>query len=437
MTNRLKPFTLYILILGCLAFLLQACKSDPKIEADSSETNDSLSIDSLEPVLKFGIPEADYNIVEGVVRSGEVFSDLMLAYNLSWEQILAIVDSAKTDFDLTRIKSGSSYTLYTYDKDSIETAAYFLYQIDPVSFLRLSFKDSTTSALVKLPVSTKLTAGNVEIKSSLYEAFQEKDLPVAIALKLSDIYAWTLDFYRLDKGDRFSFLYETQYAEGKVIGIGKVYASIYRGRQDSLDAYRFYHSDLEMDQFFNAKGENLQKSMLKTPVKFGRISSRYSLKRFHPVQKRYKAHLGTDYAAPYGTPIFAVGNGTVTAAKYSRYNGNYVKIEHNRTYTSQYLHMSKFAKGIRPGTKVSQGQVIGYVGATGLATGPHVCFRLWKYGRQVDHLREKFSPADPLPEQDFPVFNDSVKVYRERLYWLSKQDLIEAVADSIEVVSTR
>ena len=416
MKKRLLPFSILPILIISLSFF-SACKSDPVKQKPAKNKADSLAIaDTLpKPSMRFGINENDFNQIEAVVNGGEVFSDLMLRYNIPWDQILAVVDSARSSFDLRKIKRGNGYSLYTYEKDSIETAAFFVYQIDPITFLRISLKDSTTASLVQLPVETKVKTGSLTIKSSLYEAFQDSELPVVLALKLADIYAWTLDFYRLNKQDKFDFIYEEQYAEGKAIGVGKVLASIYVGGGDTLDAFRYYHSELESDQFFNAKGENLQKSMLKTPVKFGRISSRYSMRRFHPVQKRYKAHLGTDYAASYGTPIFAVGNGTVVDAKYSKYNGNYVKIKHNSTYTSQYLHMSKFAKGMQKGKRVTQGEIIGYVGATGLATGPHVCFRLWKYGKQVDHLREKFSPADPLPTKDFPEFKTQVESYRKQL----------------------
>lgn len=403
-----------LLLIGLL--LLQSCSENQSTSTNPVPSTDTVVVEEV-PVeeYKFGIPISKYNLVEGEVRRGAVFSDLLLDYNISWEQILVVADSCKKVFPVTKIKAGNSYSIYTYLKDSIETAAYFLYQIDNTDFLRVSLKDSTNAKIFSLPVETVLRSGQVKITSNLYDAFKEQDLPVGLALKLSDIYAWTLDFYRLNKKDEFSFLFEERKAEGKSIGIGRVLAAEYRSGNDTLDAYRFHHSDLAMDQFFDHTGENLQKSMLKSPVKFGRISSRYSLRRFHPVQKRYKAHLGTDFAAPHGTPILAVGDGVILEARYSKYNGRYVKIKHNATYTSQYLHMSKYGRGIKPGVRVKQGQIIGYVGATGLATGPHVCLRLWKYGKQVDHLREKFSPADPIPEKDFPVFKDSVEVLRQYL----------------------
>ncbi|TXC85086.1 peptidoglycan DD-metalloendopeptidase family protein [Luteibaculum oceani] len=408
-----------VLVVGTIAIALFSIFNRGGKDAPSntgSDATDTLLVQKPKvEERKFGIPITKFNVVEGEVRRGAVFSDLLLDYNISWEQILVAADSCKKVFPVTKIKAGNAYSVFTYLKDSIETAAYFLYQIDKTDFLRISLKDSTNAKIFSLPVETTLRSGNVKITSNLYDAFKEKDLPVGLALKLSDIYAWTLDFYRLNKNDEFSFLFEERKAEGKSIGVGRVLAAEYRSGNDTLDAFRFYHSALDMDQFFDHKGENLQKSMLKSPVKFGRISSRYSLRRFHPVQKRYKAHLGTDYAAPHGTPILAVGDGVVLEAKYSKYNGRYVKIKHNSTYTSQYLHMSKYGSGIKAGVRVKQGQIIGYVGATGLATGPHVCLRLWKYGKQVDHLREKFSPADPIPATDLPVFQDSVRVLKQYL----------------------
>ncbi|MGB0166307.1 MAG: M23 family metallopeptidase [Luteibaculum sp.] len=405
---------IFVLLFAYSASWLRKSQKEAQITRIEKAKQDSTAAEEAKKKYRFGIPVDDFEVEEGVIARGQAFSDIMLEYGIQWDQILEVTEEADTVFNLSKIKAGNSYTLYLDKGDSLSSLAFWLYQISPTAFLRISLQDSITVKTVELPVVTELNSSSLVIENSLYEAFQKKELPTVLALKLADIYAWTVDFYRLNKEDKFHFIYESQYTEGNFIGIGRVLAAVYISGKDTLQAYRYYHQDLEQEQFFNEKGENLQRSMLKSPVEFGRISSRYSLKRFHPVQKRFKAHLGTDYAAPYGTPILAVGNGTVEEARYSRFNGNYVKIKHNQTYTSQYLHMSKFAKGMRPGKKVMQGDIIGYVGATGLATGPHVCFRLWKYGKQVDHLREKFSPAEPLPNEQMPSFSDSVAVLQTK-----------------------
>ena len=223
-----------------------------------------------------------------------------------------------------------------------------------------------------------------------------------LAIELSEIYAWTIDFYRIQKGDAFEILYLENYVEGQSIGVDKILSCTFTHFNKPFQAY-FFEGENEKG-FFDEKGNNLKKAFLKAPVKFSRISSGYSRRRFHPVQKRFKAHLGTDYAAPKGTPIVAVGDGVISQARYKANNGNYVKMRHNSVYETQYLHMSKIKNGIRPGVRVSQGDVIGYVGSTGLATGPHVCFRFWKNGTQVNHRNEELPASDPLTQTSRPAF---------------------------------
>jgi murein DD-endopeptidase MepM/ murein hydrolase activator NlpD len=223
-----------------------------------------------------------------------------------------------------------------------------------------------------------------------------------MAIALSEIYAWTIDFYRIQKGDAFKVFFEEHFVEGNSIGIGRILSSSFSQGGKTVKAYYFENG--EEKGYYDAEGNSLKKAFLKAPVKFSRISSGYSTKRLHPVLKTVRPHYGTDYAAPHGTPIMAVGDGTVTEARYTGGNGNYVKIRHNKSIETQYLHMSRFADGVRPGKRVSQGDIIGYVGSTGLATGPHVCFRFWKNGKQVDHRKEEMQGAGPLPDALMPAF---------------------------------
>ena len=238
------------------------------------------------------------------------------------------------------------------------------------------------------------------INASLYMTLKEQGVTPLLTYELADLFAWQIDFHRIQKGDRFKVIYEEKYVNGKAVGIGKIDAAQFNHFND--DYYAFYFEQEGIGEYFDDEAGSLRKAFLKAPVKYSRISSKYSPKRFHPVQKRMKAHLGTDYAAPTGTPIMAVGDGVVKEARRKKYNGKYVKIKHNGTYSTQYLHMSKIANGMKPGRKVRQGEIIGYVGSTGLATGPHVCFRFWKNGRQVDHLKQKFPPSKPV-EQKYMV----------------------------------
>jgi murein DD-endopeptidase MepM/ murein hydrolase activator NlpD len=234
-----------------------------------------------------------------------------------------------------------------------------------------------------------------------------------LANRLADIYAWTIDFYRIQAGDRFRVLYTENMVDGESVGIDSIQAASFRFR--GMEFLAFHYDQDSLGSYYDENGNSLQKAFLQAPLNYTRISSRFSRRRFHPVQKRYKAHLGTDYAAPTGTPIRTTGDGVVIAAGYTRGNGNYVKVRHNSIYTTQYLHMSRFASGIRSGAAVKQGQVIGYVGATGLATGPHLCYRFWKNGEQVDPFQEELPPAFPIQEDHQEAYQQLIEKRKKQL----------------------
>jgi murein DD-endopeptidase MepM/ murein hydrolase activator NlpD len=244
--------------------------------------------------------------------------------------------------------------------------------------------------------------GGGVIYSSLYQTIDEMGGDPGLAWKLSRIYDWSVDFFRLQKGDSFKVIYEKKMVDGKEIGIVKILAAQFGhgGRVYNSYLYNFDKSN----QYYDEEGNSMKRRYLKAPLEYSRISSGFSRRRFHPVQKRYKAHLGVDYAASTGTPIRSVGDGTVVAAGYSRYNGNYVKVSHTHSQATQYLHMSKIAKGVKKGQRVDQGEVIGYVGSTGLATGPHLCFRFWENGQQINPLTVQAPPAEPLAKEELPNY---------------------------------
>ncbi|MEX0822160.1 MAG: peptidoglycan DD-metalloendopeptidase family protein, partial [Rhodothermales bacterium] len=254
-------------------------------------------------------------------------------------------------------------------------------------------------------------AGSIE--NSLYRTLEEQDLSgrlvPELAMSLSEVFAWQVDFFRIMQGDDFSVIYEERSIDGEPIGIGRIVAARFGHRGTNYFGIYFERGD--RPDFYDEEGNSLRKALLKAPLKFRRISSRYTQRRFHPVQQRYKAHLGTDYAADTGTPIYSVGDGVILEARFARYNGNYVKVRHNSTYTTGYLHMSRIASGIRPGVAVKQGQVIGYVGSTGLATGPHVCYRYWKNGVQIDPFTDDIPPAHPVD----PNLRDEFMITRNQL----------------------
>ena len=358
-----------------------------------------------EPDMIYHFHKDSFLVFQDEIKKNEVLSTILYRHHVGWPEIDKIVKTCKGTFNVNGIRLGNPYTVLC-SPDSTEKCEYFIYETSAAEYIVIDVEEPKTYVARKETTIENSVAHGV-IESSLFLTMTENDLSPALAMEMADIYAWTIDFYRLAKGDNFKVYYEEKFVEDKFYGIGDVIACEFEHKGDLLKAYRYEHDG--KTSFYDEEGNSLRKTFLKSPLKFGRISSRYSGNRFHPVQKRWKAHKGTDYAAPTGTHILATGDGTVIAATYRKHNGKYVKIRHNNTYETQYLHMSKIL--VKNGQEVKQGQVIGHVGSTGLATGPHVCYRFWKRGNQVDHLREKFPSAKPLHQSamaDFKLHYDSL-----------------------------
>lgn len=362
-------------------------------------------IEEVEPTeYLFGIPVDSFEIYQSEFGKNEFLGTILDRFHMTALEIDHVAKASKDIYDVRKFRKGKNYTIFS-TKDSISEVAYFIYQPNSIDYVVYDLRDSVHIYKAQKELVTQTRKASGVIQSSLYQTLVDQDLSPALAVRLADIYAWTIDFYRIQKGDFFQVIFEEQYVDGERVGVGEILAANFNNYGDNN--YAFLYDQGDGDDYFNEDAESLRRAFLKSPLKFGRLTSAYTKRRFHPVQKRYKAHLGTDYAAPTGTPILAVGSGVVTHAQYSKYNGNYVKIRHNSTYTTQYLHMSKIGKGIKPGVRVKQGQTIGYVGSTGLATGPHVCYRFWKNGVQVDSRKEKIPPSKPIKKSkraDFDVF---------------------------------
>lgn len=367
-------------------------------------------IEEVEPtVYLFEIPVDSYTVVQSEFGKNEFLGTVLDRFHVSAVDIDKLARASKEIYDVRKFRTGKNYTVFS-TKDSIPRVAYFIYQPNAIDYVVYDMRDSLRIYEAKKELVTEIRSAAGIINSSLYQTLVDQNVSPALAVRLADIYAWTIDFYRIQKGDHFKVVFEEQYVDGERVGVGKILGANFNNYGE--DNYAFLYDQGEGPDYFNEQAESLRRAFLKSPLKYGRLTSAYTKRRFHPVQKRYKAHLGTDYAAPTGTPIMTVGDGVVTQAKYSKYNGNYVKIRHNGTFTTQYLHMSKIGKGIRPGVRVRQGQTIGYVGSTGLATGPHVCYRFWKNGKQVDSRREKIPPSNPIKKgkrADFDVFANEWK----------------------------
>ncbi|MGK9367990.1 M23 family metallopeptidase [Melioribacter sp. Ez-97] len=384
-------------ILVALAFavlIFSACSKNDKITKQNEYKKNS-----------YGIVADTLEIVSGKVKAGQTVTDLLAPY-ADYSLIHKMKEASGGIFSLRSIKVGNPYYIYL-NKDSLNTPKYFVYNEDMINYVVFEFGDSVTVKKGEKEKYVELSVAESKIVNSLYETLDKKNLSVDLAIRLSDIYAWQIDFFRIQPSDSFKVYYENVYVDSQYVGTGKILAAQFFHRGTEFNA--FYFENGKESGYYDEEGNSLRKAFLKAPLKFSRISSRYSPRRLHPILGRVKAHLGTDYAAPTGTPIMSVGDGVVIAAGYTRGNGNYVKIKHNSVYTTQYLHMSRFAKGIRKGVYVKQGQVIGYVGKTGLATGPHVCFRFWKNGRQVDPFREKIPPSKGISEESRAKF-DSLKI---------------------------
>ena len=352
----------------------------------------------IEPSYAYNILVDSFQVTKGVVKSGQSMGEILYLNHIGHPEINEIVNKSKGIFDVRRVNAGKNYMLMCAT-DSTKKAQYFVYEIDATNYVVFDLKNEIDVYKGKKPVSVKLKTASGTIKSSLWLTMEEQKLSPKLTAELSTIYAWTIDFFKIQKGDGFRVYYEDRYIDGEYIGIGRLLAAEFTHK--GQDFYSFYYKENEnFGDYYDDQGKTLRKAFLMAPVDYKRISSRYSKRRKHPVTGRWKGHFGTDYAAEKGTPIWSTANGTIIAATYTKNNGNYVKVRHNGTYTTQYLHMSKIKPGIRKGVYVKQGDIIGYVGSTGLATGPHVCYRFWKNGTQVDPFKQKLPPGDPIKKEN-------------------------------------
>ncbi len=354
------------------------------------------------PKLSYKIVVDSMDVVEGKIGKNEFLANILSKYNVPYPTIDKLSRKAKKTFDVRNLRSGKEYTILT-DKKTPATAQYFIYDPHPYFYVVFDLRDTLGVKKIERPVETRERVASGVIESSMWNAMMDNGLSMDLAANMEDVFGWVIDFHHVQKGDRFKLIFDEKFIEGERVGVGRIHGGVFKHYEDDTYAM-YYEPDVEkFVGYYDGEGKSMKRAFLRAPVKYSRISSGYGM-RYHPVDKRRKAHLGTDYAAPRGTPIYAVGNGTISKASYTRGNGKYIKIRHNNRYSTQYLHMNGFAKGMRVGKKVKQGQVIGYVGSTGKATGPHVCFRFWKDGRQVNHRRLKFPPPEPLPKKLVPTY---------------------------------
>jgi len=361
---------------------------------------------------QFGFYSDSLNHKESVVEKNETLSEILDGYKLQHTNISEIAEESNDIFSVRKIRSGKRYHTY-YSSDSSKTLKYFVYEKGYVNYVVFDLSDSINIYNGTKEVNSVKKIKTAEIKTSLYDALIDNDASIELAIKMSQIYAWQIDFYRLQPGDNFKVIYEEEYVDSQMVGVGKILGAYFYNYGKEYYAIPFVQDSIY--QYFDEEGNSLRKEFLKTPLEFARISSRFSSRRFHPVLKTYRPHNGVDYAAPTGTPIRTVGDGVIVDASYTRGNGNYVKIRHNSVYTTMYLHMSRFGKGIKRGTTVEQGQVIGYVGSTGLATGPHLHFMFFMNGSYVDPLKVDIPPSHPVKEELRAEYENQKRLVMEEL----------------------
>lgn len=414
-----KPGIIFPIVM-VITLLFAACSE----QEDVLESDAVAMIDTVvpEPRIEFGFNLDSFVVHQGIIQNNQFLADILLKYHVTYPEITQAVEIAERDsvFDIRKIKADRDYMVLC-NTDSLGKAVCFIYQESAVRYVVFDFRDSMNVYVGEKDVTVVEREASGTIETSLWDAMVNSDLSPALVVDIADIFAWTIDFYTVQKGDKFKVIFDENYVEDDFVGIGDIKAIMFEYRSEPFYAFA-YEQDSTM-AFFDERGMGLKKAFLKAPVEFSRISSGYSSSRVHPVTGQTKAHLGTDYAAPEGTPIVTVGDGVVLEAQYSQYNGNYVKVKHNDIVTTQYLHMSKIGEGIKAGISVKQGQVIGYVGSTGLATGPHVCFRYWKNGEQVDHRQEKFESSEPIHEDIKEAYNAYIEDVKVRLDAIGASDL--------------
>lgn len=383
-----------------LLLTLVACKK----EEDTAKPKQAAV--KKEPVVKeFGFTLNDFKVVHDTIKSGDTFGKLLGEEGYDAAAIHKITEKIKDSFALRDIRVGKPFTMLK-QKQAPNALQVFVYQPDAMSYYVVDLRDTIARAYKKTrPLTIKRRIIAAEIEGSLSETLNAAGATSpALAHELSEMYAWSIDFFKIQKGDKFAVAVNERYIDGtQYAGIESIEASYFEYKGKRIYAFPFKKDpNSKKVDYYDEEGKVLKSMFLKAPLKFSRISSRFSPRRFHPVQGRWKAHNGTDYAAPHGTPIMTTASGTVERTGYTAGNGNFVKVRHNGNYSTQYLHMSKIL--VRQGQRVTQGDIIGKVGSTGLATGPHVCYRFWKNGVQVDALRQKLPSSEPMSAAEKPRF---------------------------------
>ena len=407
MTKKTTYIIASVAAIAVTAFFMLSTDNET-IETDNTCATDSLEMAiPLDTVKKYGFSVDDYIISYDTIKPRETLAEVLYGFGFTAQQIFELTQCPDSIFDERKIRPGEACALLC-DKDS--TARYFVYETSPKSYVTFDIANGFSAARFEKPTEWKTTEVAGRVNSSLWVAMQESNTSPQLAVLMSHIFGWSIDFFGIQKGDEFRLIYSQEHVEETPLNNYRIEAASFCASGNTAYAIPFVQENEEL--FYNIDGNSLEGAFLKAPLDFYRISSKFSNSRYHPVLKRYRAHHGVDYAAPKGTPVYAIGSGKVIKKGWdSKGGGNYIKIRHNSTYTTSYMHLSGFAKGLKEGDFVKQKQVIGYVGSTGLSTGPHLDFRVYENGKPINPLTIKSQPKKPISEANkaaFAVVKDSL-----------------------------
>lgn len=394
---------IYSIAIVALTFFCASCNTNPQQQSN----NEEVLIDTVvvAPKLLYGIPIDTFTIDKQTVRRNQFMSAILQKYNVDYSLIDKVARNFKDTFDVRRIRVGNPYTAFLCN-DSAKTLAYFIYEKSLSEYVVYDFTQAdpvVTLGTKKINIMRRTASG--VITSSLWNAMVNNNINPMVSMELSDIYAWSIDFFGIAKNDMFKVIYTEAFVDTLSLGIKSIEGAVFKHHNQNYYAIPFTQSGEEFISFYEENGNSLKKAFLKAPLKYSRISSGFSNNRYHPVLKIYRAHHGIDYAAASGTPVLTIGDGTIIKRAYQKGGGgNYIKIKHNSVYTTVYMHLKGYAKGMKVGQRVKQGQVIGYVGMTGIATGPHLDFRIFKNGTAINPLKVKAPPVKPVSKENMSEF---------------------------------
>ncbi len=388
-------------IIPLLALLSLACSGGSNKAAEAAE-----EVKAPEPkILRYGVDIEGYELSSNEIKMGQTLGAILNEYGISAYQVDRLDKASKEIFPLKKIRGGNRYTLFLKsDTLGSKKLDYMAYEQDNINYVLFGFVDDSVSiSLGEKPTIQRRMKRSAVINSSLWGAVMEAELPYALAAQMEDVYQWTVDFFGIQKGDSFTVIYDEVFVEDTIsVGVGQLWGAKFSHAERDYYAIPFKQNDKV--EYWEEDGASLRKQMLKAPLKYSRISSTFSYARLHPIYKVYRPHTGVDYAAPSGTPVHSVADGVVTFKAYSGGGGNTIKIKHAGNIATGYLHLSRYAKGIYVGAKVSQGQTIGYVGSTGASTGPHLDYRVWKGGTPINPLKIPQKPTEPISDANKAEF---------------------------------